>query len=187
MSPHVWLVEAYFALQRALLCPVCVFFEPSCWAGGGLLRSLENPDTFLVLVVCVCRALMLGWRRPPSRWGEIVRCRCVSFLIFFLAFARARADLDPMPRVLTAAQRSGVLVDLPTRVGGFLAGSPATARVGGFWLTCRRGWGFFFNPMALLSRGGLVLFIWLIRPSSLSHPLIKNQTERGFEPRTFGL
>ena len=71
-----------------------MFFEPSCWAGGGLLRAAERARGFF-WCVCVCLFLFLGG--------------CFGFSLCELTLA---------PPVLTGHQRfGGVGTGSPTRVG----------------------------------------------------------------------
>ena len=94
-------------------------------------------------------------------------CAFAVVCVIFLGgtFARACADLDPVP-CLDRGESPGVLAGSPTKVGYFFPGSPAMARVRGFWLLADEG-GFFFHSPALPGRGGglVVLHAWLIHPS----------------------
>ena len=70
-------------LQRDRVVSVCVFFEPSCWAGGGLLQSLDNPDTFFrPCGVCFFEPSCWAGGRPPSHCRDRAVSVCVIFHFF---------------------------------------------------------------------------------------------------------
>ena len=67
-------------------------------------------------------------------------------------------------------------MDSPTRVGGlFLAGSPATARVRGFWADSPTRVGFFFSLHSAAESGGLLVFAPVLSLSSCSHDIKKKR------------